>query len=30
MKSIYYEYTYSLYEIHNKVLHHILDKNKTE
>lgn len=30
MKSIYYEYTYSLDEIHNKVLHHILDKNKTE
>lgn len=30
MKSIYYEYTYTLDEIHNKVLHHILDKNKTE
>ena len=30
MKKIYYEYTYNLDEIHNKVLHHILDKNKTE
>ena len=30
MKQIYYEYTYNLDEIHNKVLHHILDKNKTE
>ena len=30
MKKIYYEYTYSLDEIHNKVLHHILDKNKIE
>lgn len=30
MKSIYYEYTYTLDEIHNRVLHHILDKNKTE
>ena len=28
MKQIYYEYTYNLDEIHNKVLHHILDKNK--
>ena len=28
MKRIYYEYTYNLDEIHNKVLHHILDKNK--
>ena len=30
MKRIYYEYTYNLDEIHNKVLHHILDKNKTK
>lgn len=30
MKQIYYEYTYNLDEIHNKVLHHILDKNKTK
>ena len=30
MKRIYYEYTYNLDEIHNEVLHYILDKNKTE
>lgn len=28
MKRIYYEYIYNLYEIHNKVLNHILDKNR--
>ena len=27
MKDIYYDYIYNLDEIHNKVLHHILDKN---
>lgn len=30
MKRIYYEYIYNLDEIHNKVLHHILDNNKIE
>lgn len=30
MKEIYYEYIYNLDEIHNNVLHYILDKNKTE
>ena len=30
MKDIYYDYIYNLDEIHNKVLHHILDKNRTE
>lgn len=28
MKKIYYEYTYYLDEIHNEVLHYILEKNK--
>ena len=28
MRSIFYEYMHGLDEIHNKVLHHILDKNK--
>jgi hypothetical protein len=28
MKTIFYEYMHGLDEIHNKVLHHILDKNK--
>ena len=30
MKDIYYDYIYNLDEIHNKVLHHILDKNRKE
>lgn len=30
MKTIFYEYMHGLDEIHNKVLRHILDKNKTK
>lgn len=30
MKRIYYDYIYNLDEIHNQVLHHILDKNKID
>ena len=30
MKTIFYEYMHGLDEIHNKVLRHILDNNKTK
>ena len=30
MKEIYYDYIYNLDEIHNKVLQHILDKNRKD